>query len=148
MRISDWSADVCSSDLAGTGKSEFDDDLRGIANDLGGRDRAGGDEAATDQRMNVSVEGGQQGFTGSGHRKTSGKNGVAVYTGGPDELFGSGKYAVRSSLKMASSPSIRSLHDHSGRTVTNDSLVPIPLMPSAAHGAEIGRAHVCTPVTN
>src|SRR3546814_1032826 len=25
--------------------------------------------------------------------------------------------------------------DHSGRTVTNDSLVPIPLMPSAAHGA-------------
>src|SRR3546814_6827388 len=121
MRISDWSSDVCSSDLelvvdlraeflrqliadAGTGKSEFDDDLRGIANDLGGRDRAGGDEAATDQRMNVSVEGGQQGFTGSGHRKTSGKNGVAVYTGGPDELFGSGKYAVRSSLKMASSP--------------------------------------------
>src|SRR3546814_8276666 len=85
--------------------------------------------------MNGSVEGGQQGFTGSGHRKTSGKNGVAVYTGGPDELFGSGKYAVRSSLKMASSPSIRSLHDHSGRTVTNDSLVPIPLMPSAAHGA-------------
>src|SRR3546814_20353750 len=60
---------------AGTGKSEFDDDLRGIANDLGGRDRAGGDEAATDQRMNVSVEGGQQGFTGRGHRNTSGKNG-------------------------------------------------------------------------
>src|SRR3546814_16672372 len=116
MRISDWSSDVCSSDL-------FDDDLRGIANDLGGRDRAGGDEAATDQRMNVSVEGGQQGFTGSGHRKTSGKNGVAVYTGGPDELFGSGKYAVRSSLKMASSPSIRSLHDHSGLTVTNESQI-------------------------
>src|SRR3546814_15943795 len=60
---------------AGTGKSEFDDDLRGIANDLGGRDRAGGDAAATDQWMDVSVEGGQQGFTGSGHRKTFGKNG-------------------------------------------------------------------------
>src|SRR3546814_14805659 len=25
--------------------------------------------------------------------------------------------------------------DHSGRTVTNDSLVPTPFMPSAAHGA-------------
>src|SRR3546814_14564409 len=80
---------------AGTGKSEFDDDLRGIANDLGGRDRAGGDEAATDQRMNVSVEGGQQGFTGSGHRKTSGKNGVAVYTGGRSEESRDGKECVR-----------------------------------------------------
>src|SRR3546814_1674216 len=93
--------------------------------------------------MNGSVEGGQQGFTGSGHRKTSGKNGVAVYTGGPDELFGSGKYAVRSSLKMASSPSIRSLRDHSGRTVTNDSLVPIPLMPRDRKSTRLNSSHSC-----
>src|SRR3546814_12250766 len=88
---------------AGTGKSEFDDDLRGIANDLGGRDRAGGDEAATDQRMNVSVEGGQQGVTGTGRRTTSGKKGEAAYTGGPDDSFSTGKNTVTSLRKAARS---------------------------------------------